>query len=83
MEYMKKELGTYAIFEEAAFDKKNACVLVESGKFYGMGLIPDNLNFTQPAYLKPHLTQYPENEVIKSMIRSYAQKHPSRVLVMD
>ncbi len=83
VEYMKKEMGTYAIFEEAAFDKKNACVLVESGKFYGMGLIPENLNFTQPGYLKPHLTQYPENEVIKSMIRSYAQKHPSRVMVMD
>jgi DNA polymerase-3 subunit epsilon len=83
LQYLKKELGTYAIFEEAPFDKKNACILVESGKFYGMGLIPDNLNFTRPDYLKPHLTQYPENEVIKSMIRSYAQKYPSKVLVME
>lgn len=83
LEFMKKEQGTYAIFEEAAFDKKNACVLVESGKFYGMGLIPNNLNFTKPDYLKPHLTQYPENEVIKSMIRSYAQRYPARVLVME
>jgi DNA polymerase-3 subunit epsilon len=80
---MKGQLGTYAIFEEAAFDKRSACILVESGKFYGMGLIPDNLNFTQVDYLKPHLTQYPHNEVIQSMIASYAQKYPSKVLVME
>ncbi len=80
---LKDQLGTYAIFEEAPFDKKNACILVESGKFYGMGLIPDNLNFTQADYIKPHLTQYPNNEVIQSMVHSYAQKHPSRVLMME
>jgi len=80
---MREHLGTYAIFEDAPFDKKSACVLVEGGRFYGMGLIPDNLNFTQPNYLKPHLTQYPENEVIRSMIRSYAQKYPAKVLVME
>jgi len=79
---LKKEMGTYAIFEQAAFDKKNACILVESGKFYGMGLIPENINFTELQNLKPHLTPYPENEVIKSMISSYAQKYPSRVLMM-
>ncbi len=83
MKTMKGQLGTYAIFEDAPFDKKSACVLVESGRFYGMGLIPDNLNFTRPDYLKPHLTQYPENEVIRSMISSYAQKYPSKVLVME
>jgi len=81
---LKDQLGTYAIFEEAPFEKKSSsCILVESGKFYGMGLIPDNLNFTRIDYLKPHLTQYPANEVIESMILSYAQKHPAKVLVME
>ncbi len=83
LEEMKNQMGTYAIFEPADFGKKYSCVLVENGKFYGMGLLPENTNFTNIDKLKERLTNYPENEVVKSMIRSYAHKYPSKLLMMN
>ncbi|HRI20920.1 MAG TPA: hypothetical protein PLA68_08190, partial [Panacibacter sp.] len=80
---MQNQGGTYAIFEPADFGKKYSCVLVENGRFYGMGLLPENTNFTNVSKLKERLTVYPENETVKSMIRSYAHKHPSKLLMMN
>lgn len=77
---MQSQLGTFAIFEPAVFGSKNSCVLVENGKFYGMGEIPENLNFMQVDQLKKHVTQYPGNDVINAMIKSFVQKFPSRVV---
>lgn len=56
-----------------------SCILVEEGKFYGMGHLtvdPRNLTIEN---LKPLLTQYPENEVIRSMIRQYTERYPQKV----
>jgi len=80
---LASHLGTYAIFEPAVYSHNYACVLVENGKFYGIGSIPENINVTEVDKLKKHITQYPENEVIRSMVRSYAQRYPSKVLVIE
>jgi DNA polymerase-3 subunit epsilon len=80
---MQSQLSTYAILEPAAFGKQNVCVLVEKGVFYGMGSIPENTNFTNIEKLKKKINQYPENETIRTMIRSYALKHPDKVFMMD
>lgn len=83
LENMQATLGTYAIFEPAAFGSRHACVLVENGKFYGMGTIPENMNFTDLEKLKRNITQYPPNETIHAIIRSYMLKNPSKVYVME
>lgn len=83
LENLDTAMDTFAIFEPADFGKKYACVLVIKGKFYGMGLLPENTNFTNLKRLKEKLTEYPENEVIKSMISSYAQKYPSKLFLMN
>jgi DNA polymerase-3 subunit epsilon len=80
---VQSELGTYAIFEPAVYSNKFGCVLIENGKFYGVGAIPENINVTEVEKLKKHITQYPENEVIRSMVKSYAQRYPSKVLVIE
>src|SRR3954454_6925535 len=80
---LASHLGTYAIFEPAVYSNNYACVLIENGKFYGIGSIPENVNVTEVDKLKKHITQYPENEVIRSMVRSYAQRYPSKVLLIE
>lgn len=56
----------------------NSCILIEKGKFYGMGILSDEpINDIET--LKSQLTPYPENEVIKSMLRTYMAKYPERV----
>lgn len=73
LDWLETQKETFAIRE------KESCVLVSEGKFYGMGVIADEPVETVEA-LKEKLTPYPENEVIKSMIRQYVDRYPSKVL---
>ena len=59
---------------------KNGCVLVEEGKFYGMGQLTDEIDITNIANIKSRLVEYPENEVLRSMIRNFAEKFPGKVV---
>ena len=81
--YIKKQLGTYAIFEDCDFFKETSCILIEKGKFYGMGLLPDNVDPLKIEGLKTHLTQYPENDVIHSLVRSFSERKPGAVIRFD
>ncbi len=58
---------------------KQSCVLVEEGVFYGMGTVAEDISITELETLKTYLTHYPENEVIRSMIRNYAERYPGKV----
>lgn len=58
---------------------KDACVLVEQGKFFGMGSIGRDAELSLD-HLKARLVEYPENEVMKSMIRNFAEKYPGKVV---
>ena len=74
LDWMKAQKETFLIRD------KEACVLVEKGKFYGMGQIPNHADITALEKIKVHLTEYPENEVIRSMIRNYADRFPAKVI---
>ncbi len=72
LDWLKTQKETFAIKE------KESCVLVEDGKFYGMGKLKD-ASIADIDSLKEKLTPYPENEVIKSMIRQYVERYPAKV----
>jgi len=59
---------------------KHGCVLVEEGKFYGMGELPPDMDISALADIKSQLIEYPENEVLRSMIRNFAEKYPGKVV---
>jgi DNA polymerase III subunit epsilon len=81
--FLKQNLGTFAIVEPPATGNQQSCVLVENGKFYGMGLLPhDNASFDS-GHLKSYLTVYPENEMIRTLVKSYAQKNSDRIIKVN
>ncbi len=59
---------------------KEGCVLVEEGKFYGMGQIAEAMDLSILANVKSRLIEYPENEVMRSMIRNFAERYPGKVV---
>ncbi len=61
---------------------KDSYVLIEEGRFYGMGQITNEIDTTAIENIKSQLTEYPENEVIRSMIRNYTDKFPAKVVRM-
>jgi DNA polymerase-3 subunit epsilon len=73
LDWLRSQEETFAIRE------KESCILVEAGKFYGMGIL-DDASISDINMLKERLTPYPENEVIRSMIRQYVDRYPSKVM---
>ena len=79
-DYLQQNLGTFAIVEAPVTGNQQSCVLIENGKFYGMGLLPhDNTSFDS-MHLKNYLTVYPENEMIRTLVKTYAQKNADNIV---
>ena len=81
--FLKKNSGTFAIVENQNTGKQKSCVLVENGKFYGMGLLPyDNNNEYKTEHIKTYLTMYPENEIIRTLVKTYVQSNNANVIYL-
>lgn len=74
LDWMEAQKETFLIRD------KEGCVLVEEGKFYGMGQIEKDTDLTRLEQIKPQLVAYPENEVLRSMIRNFAERYPHKVV---
>lgn len=59
---------------------KNSCILVEKGSFFGMGNIEAKEPLTELEKAKSLLTPYPENEMIRSMIRNFVERNPNKII---
>ncbi|MFT4155600.1 exonuclease domain-containing protein [Parafilimonas sp.] len=81
--FLQENIGTFAIIEAPATGNKKSCILVENGKFYGMGLLPPNNELFDPAHLKNYLTAYPENEMIRTLVKSYIQKNTGQLVKVN
>ncbi len=78
--YLKESLPSFAVVESAPLLQKQqqGIILMENGRFFGMGYIPANVSISSIADIKPHLTPYPENGYIRGLVYQYASKHPDR-----
>jgi DNA polymerase-3 subunit epsilon len=81
VEYLKSSLPSFAVVEEVTLPKKEekqSIILMEKGRFYGMGYVPANVSCTHIDDFKQHITQYPESEYIRGLVYQYATKYPDR-----
>lgn len=81
VQHLKSSLPSFAVIEEVALPKKEkeqGIILMEKGRFYGMGYVPANVSCTHIDEYKKHLTQYPESEYIRGLVYQYASKYPHR-----
>jgi DNA polymerase-3 subunit epsilon len=82
--YLKEQLPSFVIMED---DEDNAdeqnCVLVENGRFAGMGKVPKESEFKCLDDVRPHLQTMPENAFIRNLVFQYASKYPERKVSID
>ncbi|GAA4341109.1 exonuclease domain-containing protein [Mucilaginibacter gynuensis] len=71
-------LPTFAIRDEGRTDDEHSCILIEKGRFYGMGYISHYFNADDVQQLKTHLTPYPGNDYVRNIVASYATRFPER-----
>jgi DNA polymerase-3 subunit epsilon len=75
---LQSQNETFVIKEEE--QNVSSYILIEEGRFYGMGTLSRDTDHTKIDELKLKLTAYPENEVVRSMIRNYVERYPANVL---
>ena len=83
IEHLKSSLPSFAVIEDVALPKKEdkqGVILMEKGRFYGMGYAPANVSYTHIDDVKKHVTQYPESEYIRGLVYQYASRNPQRMV---
>lgn len=83
LEYLNENLPTFAVMDEGLHEQEQSCILVERGRFYGMGYIPAGATAQTVEELKSKLVQYPENDYIRGLIYSYLEKKPEKKYVFS
>jgi DNA polymerase-3 subunit epsilon len=69
------------VVDDGQHEEEQSCILIERGRFYGMGYIPAGTPIQNLETLKEKLIQYPENDYIRGLIYSYLEKKPEKKLV--
>jgi DNA polymerase-3 subunit epsilon len=76
IEHIETKLPTFALLDNGLQQEERSCVLIEKGKFYGMGYLPSDVNIHEVDELKNYLTPYIENDYIRGMVFQYAERFP-------
>jgi DNA polymerase III subunit epsilon len=76
--HLQQELPSFAIMEQGREDGEKTWLLMEEGKFYGMGFLPAKQAIRDKEQLKALITPYTGNEFVRAYMLQYAEAHPSR-----
>ena len=80
LQTLHDELPTFAVLGEGVEDGQQSCLLIEKGKFYGMGYVPLEMKMKDAGKLKKVLTPYHDNDFIRDMIYRYAETNPQQIV---
>jgi DNA polymerase-3 subunit epsilon len=73
-----KGLPSFTLLDEGRHPQERSCILIEQGKFYGMGYLPLTAGLPDSAEWKSFLTPYPENEYIRGLVYQHVEKWPAK-----
>ncbi len=82
LHYLKEMLPSFAIVEDGG-NNIRSCVLVEKGRFTGMGELPDSSTADSIIELKSHIELQTENAYIRQLVYQYAEKYPAKKLAFE
>ncbi len=63
-------------------DQTSTYILVEEGKFYGLGVLQNIHSDLKIEEIKKEMEVYPENLIIKSYLNNYIKKNPENVIYL-
>ena len=82
IEYLYKELPTFALVDYGMNREEQSCILMEKGRFYGMGYLPSHINISGVDDLKNYITPYSENDYIRGLVYQHAVKFPHKKIAL-
>jgi DNA polymerase-3 subunit epsilon len=78
IEYLQRELPTFAVIDNGLQQQEQSCILMEKGRFYGMGYLPADVSVNTVDELKTYITPYTENDYIRGLVYQHATKYPQK-----
>ena len=82
IEQLHKELPTFALVDSGLSDEEQSCILMEKGRFYGMGYLPSNVSISGIDDLKNYITPYSENDYIRGLVYEHVGRFPQKKVLL-
>jgi DNA polymerase-3 subunit epsilon len=80
---LELKLPSFALVGNGKTETEQSYILIEQGRFYGMGYLPHNYSISDINELKSNLTQYPDNDYVRSLVYQYADKYPGEKVLLS
>lgn len=80
VEQLQASQPSFVILDSGRIATEQSCILMEKGRFYGMGYVPKDVPVSDSTMLKDWLTQYPENDFIRNLLRQQAGSKTARLV---
>jgi DNA polymerase-3 subunit epsilon len=81
--YLENELPSFALVDCGLQEEERSCILIEKGRFYGMGYLSSEIEASDLEDLKFRLTPYAENDYIRGLIYQYAERYPHKKISLS
>mgnify|MGYP003693583639 CR=1 FL=1 len=83
---VKKQLAemsdesSYAIVDKGLEETELSCILVDNGKFFGMGYLPSEYKLSNIDDIKGYLISYRGNNYIRNLLTGHKEKFPTAII---
>ena len=75
---LHESLPTFFIRDMGRNRHEQSCILVEKGRFYGMGYLDYESSVSDLEGLKNYLTPYPENDYMRGLVYQFITRWPQK-----
>ena len=75
---LEKNLPSFVIQDAGRNNSEQSCILIERGKFYGMGFLGQDTSASNIEELKHYLTHYNENSYMRGLVYQHVAKWPHK-----
>lgn len=75
-----KQQPSFAIIDKGIVEDEKSVILVENGRFYGMGYLPMDYKMRDLDMIKSSIRPMPENSYISHLLFDFAKKFPKKIL---
>jgi len=74
------DTSSYVIIDRGLEETEQSCILVDKGKFFGMGYLPSGYQLANIEDIKEYLTSYRGNNYIRNLIAGHKERFPSAII---
>ncbi|MEP6583442.1 MAG: exonuclease domain-containing protein [Ginsengibacter sp.] len=74
--YLNNELPSFALVDAGLKEQEQSCILIEKGRFFGMGYLPSDMALHNIEELKSYLTPHAENDYIRGLVFQHISRYP-------